>query len=274
MQVMIDRKKFGPWALITGASSGIGREFARQIAASGINVVLVARREALLEEAGAEFTKDFGVEHRIIVADLSDDGFIKKLAPVTDDLDIGLVVSNAGTGNPGKFLTLDRDEMAALLRLNSLAHLDIAYHFCPRLARRGRGGVLFVGAMGADKGVPYMANDAAAKAYVQSFAESLHVELKPLGVHVTVLPAPLTQTPGVAKLGLTPEVMPMKPMKVERCVSEGLQALRDNRSLIIPGRTNRILNALAPASLTRSMMARMFEKVFADRVVLAKTLRS
>jgi uncharacterized protein len=274
MQVMIDRRKFGPWALITGASAGIGREFARQIAASGINVVLVARREALLEEAGAEFTKDFGVEHRIIVADLSDDGFIKKLAPVTDDLDIGLVVSNAGTGNPGKFLTLDRDEMAALLRLNSLAHLDIAYHFCPRLARRGRGGVLFVGAMGADKGVPYMANDAAAKAYVQSFAESLHVELKPLGVHVTVLPAPLTQTPGVAKLGLTPEVMPMKPMKVERCVSEGLQALRDNRSLIIPGRTNRILNALAPASLTRSMMARMFEKVFADRVVLAKTLRS
>ena len=104
-----------------GASSGIGREFARQIAASGVNVVLVARREALLEEAGAEFTKDFGVEHRIIVADLSEEGFIKKLASVTDDLDIGLAVSNAGTGNPGKFLTRDRDEMAALLRLNALA---------------------------------------------------------------------------------------------------------------------------------------------------------
>ena len=88
-----------------------------------------------------------------------------------------------------------------------------------------------------------MANDAATKAYVQSFAESLHVELKPLGVHVTVLPAALTETPVLAKFGLTPETMPMKPMKVERCVSEGLKALRDNRSLIIPGRTNRILNA-------------------------------
>ncbi len=220
----VDRKQFGPWALITGASSGIGREFARQIAASGVNVVLVARREALLQEAGAEFTRDFGVEHRVVVADLSEDGFIKELASITEDLDIGLVVSNAGTGNPGKFLTRDRDEMAALLRLNALAHLDIAYHFCPRLARRGRGGILFVGAMGADKGVPYMANDAAAKAYVQSFAESLHVELKPLGVHVTVLPAPPTETPVLAKLGLTPETMPMKPMKVERCVSRGPQS--------------------------------------------------
>jgi short-subunit dehydrogenase len=271
MKAMIDRKQFGPWALITGASSGIGREFARQIAASGVNVVLVARREALLEEAGAEFTKDFGVEHRIIAADLSEEGFIKKLASITDDLDIGLAVSNAGTGNPGKFLTRDRDEMAALLRLNALAHLDIAYHFCARFARRGRGGILFVGSMGADKGVPYMANDAAAKAYVQSFAEALHVELKPLGVHVTVLPAALTETPVLAKLGLTPETMPMKPMKVERCVSEGLKALRDNRSLIIPGRTNRILNALVPASVTRSMMAKMFEKTFADRAELAKT---
>src|SRR6202035_4936262 len=123
MSAAVDKERFGPWALVTGASSGIGREFARQIAASGVNVVLVARREALLEEAGAEFTKDFGVEHRIIAADLSEEGFIKKLAPVTDHLDIGLAVSNAGTGNPGKFLTRDRDEMAALLRLNALAHL-------------------------------------------------------------------------------------------------------------------------------------------------------
>ena len=91
--------------------------------------------------------------------------------------------------------------------------------------------------MGADKGIPYLANDAAAKAYVQSFAESLHVELKPLGVHVTVLPAAPTETPVLAKFGLTPETMPMKPMKVEQCVSEGLKALRENRSLIIPGRT-------------------------------------
>src|SRR6266403_2448285 len=110
MQKILDKKQFGPWALITGASSGIGKEFARQIAASGINIVLVARRQALLKEAGAEFSKDYGVEHRVVALDLADDGFMGKLASVTDDLDIGLVISNAGTGSPGRFLTNNRDE--------------------------------------------------------------------------------------------------------------------------------------------------------------------
>ena len=138
--------------------------------------------------------------------------------------------------------------------------LDIAHHFGRRLAGRGQGGLLFVGAMGADKGLPYMANDGGAKAYVQSFSEGLHVELKPLGVHVTVLPPGPTDTPVIAKLGLTPDTMPMKPMAVEQCVSEGLKALQENRSMIIPGRLNRIMNAVVPASLVRGMMAKMFRK--------------
>src|SRR6267154_6708109 len=119
----LDKKQFGPWALITGASSGIGKEFARQIAASGINIVLVARREALLKEAGAEFSKDYGVEHRVVALDLAEDGFMGKLASVTDDLDIGLVVSNAGTGNPGQFLKFGRQSLQAALRLGAMAHL-------------------------------------------------------------------------------------------------------------------------------------------------------
>ncbi|HKB89099.1 MAG TPA: SDR family NAD(P)-dependent oxidoreductase [Opitutaceae bacterium] len=122
MKTQIDKKRFGPWALITGASSGIGREFARRIAASGINIVLVARREALIKEAGAEFSKDYGVEHRVVALDLAEDGFMGKLASVTDDLDIGLVVSNAGTGNPGDFLKLDRQLLQATLRLNTMSH--------------------------------------------------------------------------------------------------------------------------------------------------------
>src|SRR5216684_2216775 len=94
MTVALDKKRFGPWALVTGASSGIGKEFARQIAASEINVVLVARRE----------------------------DFIRQLASATDDLDIGLVVSNAGTGNPGEFLKLDRQLHQATLRVGTMAH--------------------------------------------------------------------------------------------------------------------------------------------------------
>ena len=263
MKTQIDKKQFGPWALVTGASSGIGKEFARQIAASGINIVLVARREDLLKEVGVEFSKRYGVEHRVVVLDVSREDFIGQLASATDDLDIGLVVSNAGTGNPGEFLKIDRGELENLLRLNTLAHLDIAHHFGRRLARRGQGGLLFVGAMGADKGLPYMANDGGAKAYVQSFSEGLHVELKPLGVHVTVLPPGPTDTPVIAKLGLTPDTMPMKPMAVEQCVSEGLKALQENRSMIIPGRLSRIMNAVVPASLVRGMMAKMFKKTLA-----------
>ena len=259
----LDKKQFGPWALTTGGSSGIGKEFARQIAASGINIVLVARREALLKEAGAEFSENYGVKHRVVALDLTEDGFMGKLASVTVDLDIGLVISNAGTGSPGRFLTNNRDEMATLLRLNTLAHLDIAYHFGKRLVRRRCGGLLFVGAMGADKGIPYMANDAGAKSYIKSFSESLHVEWKPLGVHVTVLPPGLTETPVLAKFGLGPKNMSMKPMKVEQCVSEGLKALQENRSLIIPGRVNRIMNAVIPASAVRGMMAKRIEKTLA-----------
>ena len=100
MKARIDREQFGPWALVTGASSGIGKEFARQIAVSKINVVLVARRENLLKQAGAEFSKRYGVEHRVVVLDVSREDFIGQLASATDDLDIGLVVSNAGPEIP------------------------------------------------------------------------------------------------------------------------------------------------------------------------------
>jgi hypothetical protein len=265
MRTNVDRERFGPWALITGASSGIGLEFARQLAAAGLNTVLVARRLALLEEAGHEFAREFGVEYRAIAVDLSEEGFLKKLAEATDDLDIGLVVSNAGTVCPGAFLSNDRDELARLLRLNTLAHLEIAHHFGNRLVSRARGGLLFVGAMGSDRGVPYLANDAGSKAYVQSFAQGLHVELKHLGVHVTVVPAGPTETPVLAKLGFTPESMPMKPMKVEQCVSESLRALQENRSMIIPGRMNRIMKAVIPASITQAMMVKMFTKALMNK---------
>src|SRR2546426_7386121 len=198
MTVALDKKRFGPWALVTGASSGIGKEFAQQIAASGINIVLVARREDLLKEVGVEFSKRYGVDHRVIVLDVSREDFIGQLASATDDLDIGLVVSNAGTGNPGEFLKLDRQLLQAALRLNTMAHLDITHHFGAKLAERRRGGIILVGSMGAEIGVPFMANDGGAKAYVHSLGEALHYEFKARGVYVTVVPAALTNTPVLA----------------------------------------------------------------------------
>jgi short-subunit dehydrogenase len=265
MQVTLGRKRFGPWALVTGASSGIGREFARQVAGSGINVVLVARREELLKEVAAEVSQQFGVEHRVILSDLSEDGFIARIDEATRDLDIGLLISNAGTASSGLFLTKNCADLIANLRLNAQAHLELAHYFGKRLSERGSGGIMLIGAMGADNGVPFMANEAATKAYVQSLGLGLHDELKSAGVCVTVLPPGPTETPVLAKLGLDPRTMPMKPMKVDQCVYEGLRALGKNRPIIIPGRMNRIMSAIVPGSLKRAMMAKMFGKMLTGR---------
>ena len=265
MKASLDKGRFGPWALVTGASSGIGKEFTRQIAASGINVVLVARRDALLAELGRAVSQEFGVQYRVLAMDLSQEGFIAGLADATHDLDIGLVVSNAGTANPGEFLKLDRHLLQATLRLNTMSHLDIAHYFGRKLAERRRGGLILVGAMGAENGIPCIANDGGAKAYVHSLGEALHYEFKPLGVYVTVLAAGFTNTPVLEKFGFDPKTMPMKPMSVEQCVSEGLNGLLENRSRIVPGRLNRIMNALVPASIARKMEADMLGTALAGK---------
>src|SRR6266481_6297729 len=222
MKAALDKGQFGPWALVTGASSGIGKEFARQIAASGINVVLVARRDALLAELGRAISQEFDVQYRALAMDLSQEGFIAGLADATRDIDIGLVVSNAGTANPAEFLKLDRQLHRTTLRISTMAHLDITHHFGAKLVERSRGGLILIGSVGAEIGVPFLANDGGAKAYIHSLGEALHYEFKPRGVYVTVVPPPLTDTPVLAKLGFDPRTMPMKPLSVEQCVSEGL----------------------------------------------------
>src|SRR5437660_7149983 len=119
--------------------------------------------------------------------------------------------------------------------------------------------------MGAENGIPRITNDAAAKAYVHSLGEALHYEFKPLGVHVTVLAAGFTNTPVLEKFRFDPKTMPLKPMSVEQCVSEGLSGLLKNRSRIVPGRLNRIMNALVPASLARKIEADMLGKGLASK---------
>jgi uncharacterized protein len=227
--------------------------------------VLIARREALLREAGAEFSKDYGVKHRVVVADLSEEGFMAGVVSATDGLDIGLVVSNAGIAHPGEFLKLDRNELVRLLKLNSLVHMEIAHHFGPGLVERRRGRIVLCGAMGAMQGVPFMANESGAKSYVQSFGEALHAELTPFGLNVSVLVIGPTQTAIIEKIGFDPASMPMKPMPVKQCVFEGLEALKRNRATHLSGRMNRIMNVLIPASLSRAMIHKMMAKALATR---------
>lgn len=254
---LIDPARFGPWALITGASAGIGKEFAQQLAAHGINLVLTARRGAALDALGADVASRFGVQYRAVPLDLTRDDSLQTLATATHDLDIGLVISNAGDAVPGEFLKTPREDMHSIVRVNVLAHLDIAHFFGQRLAARKRGGLVLVGALGATRGVPFMANAAATKAYVHSLGEALHVELGKKGVTVTVLMPGPTNTEALAKLGV--ENPPMKPLGVGKCVTETLSALSANRARIVPGRLLRVLFGLIPASVTRSQTAKMFE---------------
>lgn len=263
----MDRERFGPWAVVTGASSGIGKEFARQLAANGLNLVLVARRVARLEEVGRELAQAFGIAYRAVAVDLTKPDFLDTIEAATGDLDVGLLVSNAGAGHPGAFLTLEVGDLLSLAQLNALAHLRLSHHFGRRLAQRERGGVLLVSALGAGEGLPYMANDGAAKAYVLSLGEALHVELQPFGIHVTVLLPGGVETPVLAKLGLDTGSLPMRPLSVEQCVTEGLAALNANRAIHIPGRLFRIMARLSP----RSMMTRMNGIMLAKAVARKRT---
>jgi uncharacterized protein len=223
----IDKHVYGPWALVTGASSGIGEEFARQVAASGISVVLLARREERLRELAAELTARYHVQARAVPVDLSRDGILDPVTKATDDLDIGLLVSNAGAGQPGPFISLPHQRLREIVQLNVIAHLDLAHHFGQKLAKRGRGGIVLVSAAAAAGGLPYMANDSATKAYPLNLGEALHVELRQAAVDVTVL-APLVVNTGIlARMGIDAVRLPAEPISAGQAVDEALTALQE-----------------------------------------------
>ena len=253
----LDRTRFGPWAVVTGASSGIGREFARQLAAHRVHVVLVARREALLREVGRELTARYEVQHRVVAVDLTEPDAVARIARATDDLDIGLVVSNAGSAMSGEFLSHDLDGLRTVAHLNVMANLDVAHHFGRRLVRRGRGGLILVSAANSSYGVPNMANAAATKAYVTSLGRALHAEFARAGVSVSVLLPGPTETPVLDELGFQRDSSPIKPMPVEQCVTEGLDAVAANRATLVPGRVNRIMDTVIPARVSAAITGRM-----------------
>jgi short-subunit dehydrogenase len=262
----ISREAFGPWALITGASSGIGAEFARQLAANGFDLALAARRRPLLEQAGARLAAEHGIKYRTVQVDLADPDYLATVAGATDDLDIGLVISNAGDMMLGEFLASEPDRLFADLRLNVASHLGLMHHFGRRLAGRGRGGILLVSSTAALQPVPYTASYAAAKSYLLSLGEAAHLELARQGVTVTVLLPGATDTAMVARFSESTGVSVHKPpmslllMTPRQLVSEGLAALRAGRARRIAGRANRATAALTPRWMRTRMFAAMSEK--------------
>jgi short-subunit dehydrogenase len=218
---------------VTGASSGIGEEFARQAAANAINVVLLARGEERLKEVAASLTARYQIDTRTVAIDLGQDGILDSVAQATDDLDIGLVVSNAGAGSPGPFISLPRARLREIVQLNVITHLELAHHFGQKLAQRGRGGLVLVSAAAAAGGLAYMANDSATKAYPLNLGEALHDELAPAGVNVTVLVPLLVSTPVVKRMGFDAVKLPVEAITPERAVDQALTALLENKPTTI-----------------------------------------
>ena len=188
---------YGPWAIVAGASDGTGSEFAEQLAARGLNVVLVARRQALLDDIAQRLP----TQSRVVVLDLSTPDAGQRLAEATADLDVGLLVYNAGADSHSTpFLTQPIEDLRALVRRNCLTVLDACYDVGKRLVARGRGGVILVTSGAAWCGGANIAAYGGTKAFDLVLAEALWMEWKPQGVDVLALVLGATDTPSLQKL--------------------------------------------------------------------------
>ena len=228
--------KYGPWALITGASAGLGEEFARQLAALGLNLVLVARRKDRLQELAVELSTKHPIVVKIISVDLSRTKFMRIVEKATKGMEIGLLVNNAGFGVHGPFLTHDLNRELEMLDLNCRAPLILTHHFAADMVLRRRGGIIFLGSTIAYQPAPYMAHYAATKVHNQFFGEALWYELKGHNVDViTVNPGTTaTEFQQVSDMGLMS--MSLGPYPVVKKAIKNL----GKRHSVIPGFFNRI----------------------------------
>lgn len=232
------KKEYGDWALITGASSGIGYEFALIAAKRKLNVVLVARREDLLEELRVKLIQNYGIEVKVIPLDLLTPGAVKSLAEQTKELDIGLVIPNAGIEISGSFIGASLEANEKVLTLNTLVPMQIANIFGKRLAQKGKGGILFVSSLFAYQGIPLFSNYSATKSYILSLGEALNVELAPYGVDVTVLSPGLTNTAMAAGIPVDFSKIPVPNSNPHKVALDGLNSL-GKKATIVSGFVNK-----------------------------------
>jgi uncharacterized protein len=179
--------KYGPWALVTGASSGIGLEITKLLASCGLDLIINSRHEKDLLQLKQQLESGYSINVSAIPADLSDEQQTDAFIHSIQSYNIGLFVMSAGFGTSGLFIKSDLEQEVNMLRLNCEAVLKLTHHFSNNFSKQKRGGMIFLSSIVAFQGVPYAAHYAATKAYLQSLAEALAVELKPF--HVDVLAA-------------------------------------------------------------------------------------
>jgi short-subunit dehydrogenase len=247
------------WVLITGASSGFGAEFARQYAAQGHALVLVARRLERLQALAEALRQQYGIEVMVEQVDLAD------LAAVTGlrerGIAIDILINNAGHGLQGAFLDGPLDVALAMVQLDVASLTAVTHVFAQEMRMRKRGGILLVASLLAYQGVENFAVYAAAKAYVLRLAEALHRELKPHGVRVTALCPGMSDTgfASAAHQTLTPALkrLMMQPAPVVRA---GIRALQAGRMSVVPGWANKavvLFTWATPRRLHQAFLSRV-----------------
>jgi short-subunit dehydrogenase len=248
-------------ALVTGASSGIGRALAVRLAADGSDLVVVARRRDRLQDLADELSAAHHVRVEILVADVTDPA---QLATVEERLRSGeppvdLLVNNAGLGAQGAFADIPIDWQEGQIRLNVLAPVRLSHAALEGMLRRGRGGILNVSSIAGLQPMPHVATYAATKAYLSSFSHALHEEVRHQGVAVTALLPGFTRTEFHEAAGMSRSIVPGRAwMKADTVARAGLRAVGRGRAQCVPGLGYRVLtvvSGLTPWSVSRRILA-------------------
>jgi short-subunit dehydrogenase len=242
-------ERYGPWALVAGASEGLGAEFATQLAARGLHLVLVARRQELLETLRAQLQTRYAVEVRVLALDLGREDIGQCVLEATADLEIGLLVYNAAVSQIGACLETPLEAHLQEIAVNCRAPLILTHVLGRRMVQRGRGGVLLMSSMSASQGTALVANYGATKAYNQVLAEGLWEELRGQGVDVLASLPPPVRTPGY--LASAPRHAPaaLEPRVV---VTNALNALGKGPTTV-PGPLYRLAGGVMQHLLSRKL---------------------
>lgn len=231
----VDSRTYGPWAVVAGGSEGVGAAFAHQLADAGINLVLIARKPAPLQET-AEQVRAKGVEVRTLELDLLDPGALAAVREATDGLEVGLLVFNAGANSYGhEFVTGDLDGVQGVIDLNITAQLRLTHHFGALMKERRRGGILLVGSLAGYLGQAHMSIYSAAKAFSRIFAEGLWLELGEYDVQVLELVLGVTRTPAMVRAGLDFTLPGLRVAEPDDVAREGLAHLHEGPVWIAGG---------------------------------------
>jgi short-subunit dehydrogenase len=249
------------WALVTGASSGIGFAFAMELARSGHPVLAVARRRERLERLASEAAA-FGGRIEPLTADLLDPTGVQSVADRAAELDVELLVNNAGFASYGAFAELPLERELDLIRLNITAVVDLTHRLLPALMRRGRGGVINVASEMALQPMPYFASYAASKAFVLSFSEALAEELRGSGVRITAIAPGFVRTEFADIAGSRRAQGPLPHLTPERVVAVALRAYDRGRVVKTVGAFYTVLSFMArvaPRALMRRLLGRLMK---------------